>query len=379
VKILYIGHYKEFGGWGQAAADYILALDKAGVDVVCRNVTLTVDMNDVNPRILELEKKSSQGCDFCVQHVLPHHLVKTDKFKKNVAFLASESTSIKHLAWFEHLKLVDEVWVPNNELKQSLEKDNLGVPISVVPHTIDIAKYKKDFRCPEIKQIENTFKFYYIGDVNARKNISSIVRCFHSEFSLDEDVSLVLKLSKFGKSSKELSKEIDAWLQQVKKSLRIYKNVLDYKREVLITEKIIQEQLYGLHKYCDCFICPSHGEAWSIPSFEAMLFGNTPICSNFGGPKEFIDKSNWRTGHLINGVYSCCDCQDAAFPDMFTAKEFWFQPCEMQIRNQMRTCYNSWKKDKISYKSRNQAAGFKQAEKFSYQNVAKIMKEALNA
>ena len=35
MKILYIGHYKEFGGWAQAATDYILALDRAGADVVC--------------------------------------------------------------------------------------------------------------------------------------------------------------------------------------------------------------------------------------------------------------------------------------------------------------------------------------------------------
>ena len=29
MKVLYIGHYKEFGGWAQAAANQILALDKA--------------------------------------------------------------------------------------------------------------------------------------------------------------------------------------------------------------------------------------------------------------------------------------------------------------------------------------------------------------
>ena len=46
MKVLYIGHYKEFGGWSQAAIDNILALDKIGVDVVCRNVTLTQDRKE---------------------------------------------------------------------------------------------------------------------------------------------------------------------------------------------------------------------------------------------------------------------------------------------------------------------------------------------
>ena len=57
MRILYIAHYKEFGGWSQAATDNILALDNVGVDVVCRNVTLTQDKQEVHPRILELEKK----------------------------------------------------------------------------------------------------------------------------------------------------------------------------------------------------------------------------------------------------------------------------------------------------------------------------------
>lgn len=379
MKILYIGHYKEFGGWAQAATDQILALDSAGVDVVCRNVTLTKDKNDVDSRILELEQKSTSGCDVCIQHVLPHHLVKATKFKKNIAFLESESSSIKHLGWFEQLRLVDEIWVPNSNLKDILEQDGIDVPVTIVPHTVNVNKYKKDFSCPQIKQAENTFKFYYVGDVNDRKNIDAIVKCFHSEFHADENVSLILKVSKFGKTSQELTSDMDKRLANLKSKLRIYKDVSQYKKEILVTERIIENQLYGLHKYCDCFVSPTHGEAWSIPSFEAMMFGNTPICSNFGGPKDFIDKNNWRTGHLIDGVYSACECSDSAFPDMFTSKEFWFQPCEMQIRNTMRAAYNSWNKDKISYKMRNQAAGFKQAEKFSYQNIARLMKEVINA
>ena len=58
---------------------------------------------------------------------------------------------------------------------------------------------------------------------------------------------------------------------------------------------------------------PSHGEAWCIPAFEAMLFGNTPICSNDGGPKDFIDPKNKDTGWLVDGVYDVCQDSNAAF------------------------------------------------------------------
>ena len=99
MKVLYIGHYKENSGWANAAVNQILALDKVGVDVVCRNVTLTQDNNNIDPRIRQLEQKDSYGCDICIQHVLPHHLIGGDSFKRNIAFLESESTSLKNVGW----------------------------------------------------------------------------------------------------------------------------------------------------------------------------------------------------------------------------------------------------------------------------------------
>lgn len=375
MKVLYIAHYKEFGGWSQAATDNILALDSVGVDVVCRNVTLTKDKEEVHPRILELESKSSKGCDICIQHVLPHHYVQSDVFKKNIAFMETETLNIKHLNWFYQMSLMDEIWVANTTSKEALESHSIAPPVKVIHHACDTEKYKKRYGELSIPEIENTFKFYYIGDFNDRKNLESIVTCFHSEFEEDENVSLTLKFNKFGVNPKELHQKVGEYLTHLKKKLRIRKS---YRQELIITDKLPEDSLMALHQYCDCFICPSHGEAWSIPTLEAMAFGNTPIASNFGGPCEFIDNGNWRTGTLVNGVYSCCKSEHAAFPDLFSSKEYWFQPCEKQTREQMRKYYESWSKDPISYSQRNKVAGMKQVEKFSYQNIGKILKDQLN-
>jgi len=377
MKVLYIGHYREFGGWSQAATDNILALDAVGVDVVCRNVTLTEDKKDIHPRLLELEKKDSKGCDICVQHILPHHYVGSKAFKKTIGFMETETLNINHLEWFYSLDCVlDEIWVPNENSKRVLDGHNIKKNIKVIHHTCDVSKYNKRYAELSIPQAENTFKFYYIGDFNDRKNLESIVTCFHSEFENDESVSLILKINKFGLNPQQLNAKVSEYLTEIRKKLRIRNS---YKQEIIVTDKIPEESILALHQYCDCFICPSHGEAWSIPTLDAMAFGNTPIASNFGGPCEFIDKSNWRTGSLINGVYSCCKSNDAAFPDLFTSKEYWFQPCEKQIREQMRKYFESWYKDPVSYSQRNRVAGMKQVEKFSYQNIGKILKEQLNA
>ena len=377
MKVLYIGHYKEFGGWAQAATDNILALDKVGVDVVCRNVTLTQDKQNIDPRLLEIEKKTTEDCDICIQHVLPHHLVGSDSFKKNIAFMETETLSIKHLPWVEHLKQVDQVWVANIDSRQTLVDGGIE-SVKVVPHTCKMEKYKKQYRDISIPDTENSFKFYYIGDVNDRKNIESIITCFYSEFDKSEQANLILKVKKFGHSPEQTSKLVDAIASKVKTSLRMHDNITEYKKLVIISDEVSDEDIFAIHKHMDCFICPSHGEAWSIPSFDAMCFGNTPICSDFGGPKEFIDKSSWRTGHLARGVFSVCKCSDAAFPDIFTGREYWFQPCERNIREQMRKYFESWKNNPIMYKSRNQAAGLKRAENYSYENIGKCMKEIIN-
>lgn len=375
MKVLYIGHYKEFGGWSQAAIDYILALDSAGVDVVCRNLTLTRDREDVPARILELEKKDSRDCNVCIQHVLPHHLVYTDKFEKNIAYFASETINTNHLNWTYMLSLMDEVWVANSDSKNNLEK-YVNNTVKVVPHTTKMEKYKKQYKELGIQEALGKFKFYYIGDFNDRKNLESVITAYHSEFDSWENTALILKVNKFGKHPQELFKDLVKYTQDIKKRLR---NKNRYSRDIIITEPLSQEQIYELHSFCDCFLCPSHGEAWSIPSFDAMAFGNTPICSNQGGPKDFLDSADWKTGTLLNGVYKCCKSQDAAFPDLFTSQEYWFDPCEKQLREQMRQYYNSYNKNPVSYKVRNKAHGLSQAEKYSYQNVAKLMMENLNA
>ena len=106
-----------------------------------------------------------------------------------------------------------------------------------------------------------------------------------------------------------------------------------------------------------------------------MGFGSSPICSNYGGPKEFIDGDSCT---LVDGSYSVCRCSDAAFPDLFTGREYWFQPCEMQIREAMREKYETHQKDPLAAKRSWKLAGLEQAKLFSYEKIGQQMKGLLN-
>jgi glycosyltransferase involved in cell wall biosynthesis len=372
MKVLYIGHYKEASGWSNAAINNILSIASNNVDIACRNIKLTNTESQIDTRILNLEKNNLDNIDYCIQHVLPHHLVSTKKFKKNIAYFAGESNTLKYNIWKDYLDAMDFVWVPNSDLKANLINDGISESkLEVIPHAFDINKYKTPFGRLNFGSNNHKFKFYYVGELNDRKNIESIIRSFHAEFNNYEPVCLVLKVKKTGVNPNDLAKHVNNMCSQIKKEMRLYANINDYHSEIVISNDMTFDQIHSLHQSCDCFVGPSHGEGWSIPAFEAMCYGKTPICSNEGGTKEFIDKNNKATGWLINGSQSICNHSDPAFPHIFTGREEWFQPDESEIKKAMRYYYDN----------RNiidRSIGIKYAEQFSHENIGKIIKDTLN-
>ena len=369
MKVLYISYYKESNSdWADAAISNMIALDKVGIDVVARPVVLTG--NGETPReIRHLENKSSEGCDVCIQHVLPNHLTGSTKFKKNIAYFPCDSVNMNHLPWFVNLQEMDEVWVQNESAGWMLHEE-MEVPVRVVPQGFNIEHYTKKYKDLNIPQVKDRFKFYYTGELSERKNIDAIIRCFHAEFDISEPVSLILNVSKAGFSPDQVQQALDQKISQIKSSLRMYSDVSEYHKDIIISHDVSKEQTYALHQYCDCFVSPSRGESWPVDSFEAMAFGSTPICSNTGGASDFIDDEEELTGKLVSGSYAPCQCSDAPFPDMFTGREYWFNPCDMQIRKAMRLYYKN--KDK---KREKKIAGLERAKLFSHEKVGNIMKE----
>lgn len=376
MKVLYIGHYKENSGWSNAAIDLIKAIDSVGIDVVCRNIKLTPSVGKVDPKIEILEKKSLNNVDFCIQHVLPHHFTGTDNFKKNIGYFVAESRNIRNTPWFVNLELMDEIWVPNNDLHDVLVLDKISKNVRVIPHAFDISKYKTVKQRLNFESNNYRFKFYYIGELNDRKNISSIIRCFHSEFAPHEQVSLVLKVKMPGLDATQTRNHCKQLCDKIKSEMRLYSNLESYHNEIIITEDFDNELVNAIHASCDCFVSPSHGEGWSIPAFDAMCFGKTPICSNEGGPKDFLSPYNYsdglNSGWLVSGHYDICNHSNPAFMELFTGNDEWFNPSEHEIKKAMRYYYEN-------RHSIDRNAGLKRAEQFSYENVGQKIKEALNA
>jgi sulfur relay (sulfurtransferase) complex TusBCD TusD component (DsrE family) len=68
--------------------------------------------------------------------------------------------------------MMDEIWVPNTTLRQFLMNDGISnAKVKVVPYAADLDKYNNTQASVNFGPNEHKFKFYFIGDLNDRKNI----------------------------------------------------------------------------------------------------------------------------------------------------------------------------------------------------------------
>jgi glycosyltransferase involved in cell wall biosynthesis len=368
IKVLYIGHYKESSGWGRVTRDNILALDSANINLVTRSVDFQPTAQ-LPKRILELEQQKPEGCNICIQHVLPNYMVYSGEFDKNIGVFELETTNIKHTSWISHLNLMDEIWVPCTSML-SIVDDGVTAPVSVIPHACNSSIYDKRYPTLNIEKAKNKFVFYFIGEFNRRKHIASIIRAFHTEFRPEEPVELVLKVNKPGTDEKKLSTEVIEFISQIKDNLRIYPNKEDYKQEIIITVDISSEDILRLHSTCNCFVCSSFGEAWCHPAFEAMAMGNIVVSSKVGGIADYIQHEH--NGFLIGGRHEPVFGQYETVPEFGTSREQWFNVDINELAQYMRTAY-------ATDTTELQTNAKQQAKKYDYYFIGQQMREKLYA
>lgn len=366
MKVLYISYISTGSGWSKAAANNIRALQSVGIDVVYRDIRYShKGLVDLDEDIIECEKKDLNNIDVCIQHVIPIHLVKTDKYK-NISYLEYETKNLLNTSWRDYLEMMDEVWVPNKPLVKLVEND-CKIKAVYIPHTHNISTYYESYENVVIPHLGHTYKFYSISDLNDRKNIESTIKAFHAAFDKDEPVSLILKVKDIRLPEQALGKNIQNLCTKIKKESRLYKYVSSYKSEFIISENITDNEVMALHNYADCFINTSHGEDWSIPTFDAMGMGKQ-IISSPTGASQYL--KSYAGAYLLKGIDTLCRSSDSHFPDIYTGRDYWDNIDERELVEIMRKNYLNPQ----SYKSN----GLKIAKNFSLENVGKMMKKALS-
>lgn len=356
MKVLYIGHYKDGTGWGDAAANNILALHKAGVKVVPRAISYNNSDSEVDKTILELEKESTHGCDVCIQHTLPSNYVYDSSFK-NIGYIDTETSDFAETGWHKNINMMDELWVPAEYVRNACVKSGVTIPIKIVPHCINVSEYSEEVKGAKVKELEGSFNFVFVGEFTERKNIKAILRAFHTEFHPRENVNLYIK------SSGIEIKKLEQYCESIRKGLKLRS---DYKNDLLISGRIKKEDYISILNQCHCFVVASRGEGFCIPALEAMCLGIPCLYTDGIAVEEFA------VGEPISSRDEPCFGGMESLPDLYTANSTWKEVDISDLQIKMRSQYLKGVDDAVKKQCKEKA------KEYSHESIGKLCKELLN-
>lgn len=283
IGVKYTGPWGDYSGMGEANRNYVMALDKVGVDVLPERTIHVKDIADYGrgfKRCYDLSKKSP---DYLVKiiHTTPDLILQhIEPLKYHIGHFFWETDKIP-TAWAWYLNLMNEVWTGSELGKENLKKSGVRAPIFVFPEAVDteIGEPKKYERLKRSKD----YLFYSIFDWTERKNPKALLQAYWKEFEKNQSVTLLLKTYYQGFNR--------AGAEYIKKTIRQWKEELDqdiYPRVLLCTDLLSKEEVIRLHATGDCFVSAHRGEGWGIPQTEAMLFKNPVISTGYGGIHEWL-------------------------------------------------------------------------------------------
>jgi glycosyltransferase involved in cell wall biosynthesis len=350
-KVLFVGNVLEKSGWGNHARNVLRSLKSVGgLDVVCRPIVLG-QAGKVDEDIEDTIRKDSRDSEVLIQMVLPHHMMYQGGVK-NIGFAITETSNFVENTWADYLNLMDEIWIPNSE-----KLDHVDPPQFTIPPPTEVEKYYDNYRPIDMGNLNHRYKFYTICENNKRKNITGMIIAFYRAFTYEDMTALIIKVNEHGTPPEELKGRLEQQLLEIQKATGLSTN---FPPVVFITDYYTKNELYSLHKTCDCYVAPSYGEAINYPLLDACGFCNYAISSDVAGPRYM--KECGLPVRLVSGMTVPCYNAEKFFRGYNTLSEDWFLTDLGDLSNAMKEAINK----KVDYTN---------MEHFSHESVGEHMIE----
>ncbi len=195
----------------------------------------------------------------------------------NIAYWAWELSALPP-EWIPLLDTVNEVWTPSIFSAHAIRKAKNNMPITVIPHAIEIKKCpyaRKRFGLPE-----HMFLFLFMFDfysIFERKNPLAVIRAFVSAFTENENVALIIKCS----NEKVDPENFEKLTREAKR-----KNIF------LIHEYLERDEISSLINVCDCYVSLHRSEGFGLSIAEAMALRKPVIATDYSGNADFMNEEN---------------------------------------------------------------------------------------
>jgi glycosyltransferase involved in cell wall biosynthesis len=273
----------------------------------------------------------------------------------NIGYSMFETTQIPD-SWIDFYNEFNEIWVPSHFCLNAFNRQDINCRVKVVPFGID----EKLFHPKPHSKLKDFFTFLAVGKWIDRKGWDLLINAYTAEFLNDYKVRLCIKSDEQTKTKHEMIKEY-LCSDQTSHMPRIMINC----------QKNGEDSMPLFYQEADCFILPSRGEAFNVPSLEAMSCGIPSIVSDFGGHLDFVTNE---VGWLIP-VNNLKKLSERLCRINTAYKDLWFAEPEIKdIRKIMRYVYEH--KDEV--KSKGHKARTLVENSHTWNNVADIAEQYLN-
>lgn len=294
MKVRYYGHVGQQTGYGRSASDMCMALLRAGVELQIRPLAppKTVHVPDEYLPLASLihrEATLDPNPDAIIVHTLPldcAHVIeaissdpRTDLRARLIAYTTWEANLAPGLMRAKLDEHFDQVWSPSVASANALAMG--GRSALVVPHCFDeehlhLRRTTVLAGGPLPMRDRGRFRFYYVGAWTSRKNPAALVRTFAHTFTGNDNVELYLHCS--GLNPLDFARAVHGTGIAPNEMPAIH----------LSGRPLTDREMIDLHAEADCFVTASHGEAWNLPAFDALLAGRHVIAPMGQGSDEFL-------------------------------------------------------------------------------------------
>ena len=331
MKVLFSGPTLDFSGFGHASRDFLRALAHGDHDVVVR--PLKYDSLDsgqtfkVPDWMRPLLLKDLNNVNLVIQMTTSNIEAVPAPGVCNALYTFLESDRLQR-SWVEAANRFDFLMVPCKSNAEAMMRSGVQKPILVCAPSCDGESFKKDyapFVLPE--QFDNRTVFYNICQLSGKKGIDALLRAYYAAFAdTPDEVLLVLKTYVNMMDRRDDLDAVRDYINMVKSKCRI--PTQNFPPVLPIVYTISDEEIHGLHRRGDAYVCSSRAEGWCLPVFDALGHGNTVITNTHGGLKDFIKEEN----ALIYGGTSAF-FYDVPHPDpgLFTGIEQCFEPSTVEL------------------------------------------------
>jgi glycosyltransferase involved in cell wall biosynthesis len=180
--------------------------------------------------------------------------------------------------WASHLADIDEIWAPNEFVRNALA----GVfekPIHIVPPCVDDVAANALPRRDHFGLDPDRFYFLFSFDYFSspfRKNPLGVLSAFRDAFAdAERNVGLIIK-----------SVGAEDHYPHIKDEIR--RAMEEDARIVLIDEQLDRSGMLGLINCCDCYVSLHRAEGFGYGMVEAMQLGKAVVGTAFSGSAEFL-------------------------------------------------------------------------------------------